>query len=406
VDRGVDVSAAEARRLALAAQGLAQPRPRGEPDLRRLRRLVARLGAVQIDSVNVLERSHYLVAYSRLGPYRRELFDRLAYERRAAFEYWAHAASFLPVELHPAFRWRMARFAEDRRWQAALARIEQERPGYVAAVERQIAEQGPLGARDLTDPAPREKVNTKHPHWWAWSDGKTVLEYLYESGRLAVAGRRNFERLYDLAERVLPGAVLSAPTLPEGQAQRALVRHAATALGVATMRDLADYFRLPIATTRARIRELVDGGDLRPARVEGWKDAAYLGPGVKASPVACRALLSPFDSLVWVRERAERLFGFRHSFEIYVPAPKRQYGYYVLPFLLGDTLAARVDLKADRGRKALLVLGAFVEPEAPARTVASELALGLRELATWLGLEHVEVLAQGDLAAELRRARP
>lgn len=406
MDLGVELSAAEARRVALAAQGFAKPRPPREPGLRQLRALVASLGAVQIDSVNVLERSHYVVAYSRLGPYRRELFDRLAYERRAAFEYWAHAASFLPVELHPAFRWRMARFAEDKRWLVALARVEKERPGYVAAVERQVAERGPLGARDLVDPAPREKLNTKHPHWWAWSDGKTVLEWLYESGRLAVAGRRNFERLYDLAERVLPAAVLSAPTLPEDEAQRALVRHAATALGVATLRDLADYFRLPIATTRARVRELVDGGDLRPARVEGWNEAAYLGPGATPKRVEGRALLSPFDSLVWVRERGERLFGFRHSFELYVPAQKRQYGYYVLPFLLGDALVARVDLKAERSRWALLVQGAFAERGAPAGAVAHELARELRELASWLGLDRVEVLDRGDLAADLRRARP
>jgi uncharacterized protein len=401
VDPGVELSRAEARRLALTAQGLANSRPGREPDLRHVRRLVARLGAVQIDSVNVLERSHYLVAYSRLGPYRRELLDRLAYERREAFEYWGHAASYLPVALHPALRWRMARHAAHRGWLAALARMERERPGYVAAVERQVAEGGPLAVRDLADPARRPPGSPTK--WWSWSDGKAALEYLFEAGRLAIAGRRNFERLYDVPERVLPSAVLSAPTLAEDEAQRELVRRAATALGVATLRDLADYFRLPVAATRARIRELVEGGDLRPARVEGWKDVAYVDHRATAAHVEARTLLSPFDSLLWVRERGERLFGFRHSFELYVRPPERLYGYYVLPFLLGESIAARVDLKAERARETLIVLGAYAEPGVRTRAVAVELALELRLLAGWLGLEHVQVLDRGDLAAALRR---
>lgn len=407
----VELTAAEARRIALAAQGFANEQRRSEPGLADLRRLLARLGAVQIDAVNVLVRSHFLPAYSRLGPYRRELLGRLAYERREAFEYWGHAASFLPVELHPVLRWRMAKNAEDKRWKAIQARIEHERPGYVAAIEREIAERGPLALGDLTDAARRERVQTKYAAsttlWWSWSDGKTVLEGLFVSGKLAVAGRRGgFERLYDLPERVFPSAVLAAPTPPEDEAQRTLVRLAVSALGVATVRDLADYFRLPAAATRARVRELVESGELRPARVDGWKDAAYLHAGATAPPIDARALLSPFDSLVWERARTVRLFGFTLSFELYVPAPKRRYGYYVLPFLLGDTLVARVDLKADRDRATLLVLGAFVEPDAPRRTVARELALELRQLAEWLDLERVEVQDRGDLAAELRRARP
>lgn len=407
----MELSAAEARRIALAAQRFGRPRPAGTPNLGHVRRLVSALGAVQIDSVNVLVRSHYLPIYARLGRYPRELLDRLTYLRRAAFEYLGHAASVLPVELHPALRWRMARHAAHEHWLATQTRIERERPGYLAAVEREVAERGPLGLSDLTDPARRERVPTKYAEstlqWDRWSDGKTVLEGLYNEGRLAVAGRRGFERLYDLSERVIPPEVLAAPTPTEEEARRELLRRAAAALGVATVRDLADYFRFPIATTRARLRELVDAGELLPARVEGWPEPAFLDPDGDGRPVQTRALLSPFDSLIWERARSERVFGFRPSFELYVPAAKRQYGYYVLGLLLGDAFVARVDLKADQRRGVLQVPGAFREPGAPAaRTVSGELAAELRALAGWLELDTVEVADHGDLAPALRRARP
>lgn len=395
--------------MALAAQGFGRPRPHGTVNAGHVRRLVSALGAVQIDAVNVLARSHYLTVYSRLCSYPRMLLDRLAYERRAVFEYWGHAASFLPIELHPALRWRMKRYAENKHWAAARARIERERPGYLAAVEREIVERGPLTYTDLSEPARRERVQTKYAAssllWYRWSDGKTVLEWLFNAGRLAVAGRRGFERLYDLTERVIPPDVLSSPALAEDAAQRLLVLRAADALGVATVGDLADYFRLPVAATRARVRELVEAGDLLPARVEGWRRAAYVRSGVQTRPVEARALLSPFDSLIWQRDRTEWLFGFRHSFELYLPPAKRTYGYYVLPFLLGEGIVARVDLKADQGRGRLLVLGAYLEPGAAARTVAGELAAELRELARWLSLDAVDVSDRGDLAVDLR-ARP
>jgi len=410
----VELSNAEARQIALRAQRLGQPHPRGGPKLAHLRALVSALGAVQLDAVNVLVRSHYLVIYSRLGPYPVTLLDELAYRHRAAFEYWGHAASLLPIELHPAVRWRMAAHAQNKHWRAFQTRVERERPGYLAAVEREIAEHGPLAFGDLSDPARREKVQAKYAAssllWYRWSDGKTALEGLFDAGRLAAAGRRGFERLYDLAERVIPPEVLSLPTPSAHDGQRTMVLHAAGALGVATVRDFADYFRLPIASTRARLRELVDSGDLWPARVEGWTEEAYLLPSLlpvaNSAQVDARALLSPFDSLLWERDRTERLFGFRHSFELYVKAPKRRYGYYVLPFLLGDALVGRVDLKADRERRTLLVLGAFAEPSAPARTVAGELAAELRDLARWLELDAVEVSDRGDLASHLRKARP
>jgi hypothetical protein len=404
----VNLSGVDARQIALAAQQLGRARPAGTPNLGHVRRLVTALGAVQIDAVNVLVRSHYLPIYSRLGPYPRQLLDRLAYQRRHAFEYWGHAASFLPVELHPALRWRMEGYARHKNWATARARIEQERPGYVAAVEREIAQRGPLAFTDLSDPARRERTPTRYADstllWYRWADGKTVLDGLYRAGRLAVAGRRGFERLYDLPERVIPREVLSAPTPPPADAQRALVLHSAAALGVGTLRDVADYFGLPVATARARLRELVDAGSVVPARVEGWPDAAYLHAAANGRPVRARGLLSPFDSLTWVRDRTLRLFGFQHSFELYVKAAQRRYGYYVLPFLLGDALVARVDLKADQPRRTLLVQGAFVEPGTPVRTVGGELAAELRELAAWLQLDAIDVADNGNLARALRQA--
>jgi uncharacterized protein len=407
----VNLSRRDARRLALAAQGFGR-RPTGTPNLGHVRRCLTALGALQIDAVNVLVRSHYLPAFSRLGPYPRELLDRLTYQRRDAFEYWGHAASVLPVDLYPALRWRMARFAADKSWNALQARLEQERPGYLAAVEREVAERGPLAFSDLSDQArrDREQVQTKYAEssllWYRWSDGKSVLDGLYNAGRLAVAGRRGFERLYDLAERVIPGKVLAAPAPAADDAQRELVRRAAAALGVAAVRDIADYFQLSMAVTKARVRELVEAGGLTPVQVEGWPEAGYLYGAGNGRPGHARALLSPFDSLTWQRERTQRLFGFKPSFELYVKPEKRQYGYYVLPFLLGDTLVGRVDLKTDRLKRALLVQGAFGEPGVPAKQVAGELAEELRALAGWLELEAVVVADNGDLAPALRKARP
>lgn len=411
VKRGsLDLSSAEARGVALRAQRLGRPRPRGGVKPRDLEALVSSLGAVQLDAVNVLVRSHYLAVYSRLGPYPMPWLDRLVYERRAAFEYWGHAASILPIELHAAMRWRMRGYADNRHWRAFQARLERERPGYLTAIEQEILERGPIAFGDLSDPARREKTQTRYAQstllWYRWSDGKSALEGLFDAGRMAVAGRRGFERLYDLAARVIPPEVMSLPTPEQDDAQRALVLHAAGALGVATARDLADYFRLPAVATRARLRELVDNGGVHPACVEGWTDAAYLHPGASSARVDTRALLSPFDSLLWERDRTDRLFGFRHSFELYVKAQNRRYGYYVLPFLLGDTLVGRVDLKANREGRTLLVLGAFAEPSVPVPVVAGQLADELKELASWLELDAIEVMDRGDLARHLRKALP
>jgi uncharacterized protein YcaQ len=372
-----------------------------------IRRVAAGVHAFQIDPINVLVRAQYMPAFSRLGPYPVAAFDRLAYERRELFEYVAHAASFLPTALYPLFRWRMDAHAHGtyglRTSIAPLA------PAALA----EIAARGPIAASDLTDRGNRGK----HAGGWSWSEGKRVMSGLLIAGQVAVAGRRGIEQLYDLTERVIPQAVLDAPVPDTEDAKRELVVLAAQAMGVATVKDLADYFhiggyldrRADPNTTRAPalVADLVDAGRLVPVAVEGWRDPAFLHPNARVpATVDARALLSPFDSMVWERDRVRRLFGFDYRIEIYIPEPKRVHGYYVVPFLLGDTLVARVDLKADRKRGTLLVQGTFAEPGVDQKHIAPELAQELRLMADWLGLERVEVRPRGDLATALRRARP
>jgi uncharacterized protein len=380
--RRTRLSAAEARRLALASQGFADGKPNGTPNGWDLRRVLKHVGLLQIDSVNVLERAHYLPAFSRLGPYPRELLDRAsARAPRRLFEYWGHEASLIPVEWHPLLRWRMDR-AADEAW-GGIRRIQKEKPKLVARVLDQVREQGPVAASELAEERPR-----KAGPWWEWSDVKRALEWLFWSGQVTSARRRRFERLYDVPERVLPAAVLKQRTPAPDDAQRELVRIASRSLGVAAERDLRDYFRLPTAETKERIAELVEAGDLIEVEVEGWGRArGYLAAGAAVPRVAeATALIGPFDSLIWERSRVERLFGFEYRLEIYVPAPKRRHGYYVLPFLHGDRLVARVDLKADRAAGALLVRAYHAEPDAPADTRAA-LDAELERLTGWLGLE-------------------
>jgi len=378
------LSAAEARRLALGAQGFADPRSEREPNGWDLRRVLKRVGLLQIDSVNVLERAHYLPAFSRLGPYPRDLLDRASQRApRRLFEYWGHEASLLPVDLHPLLRWRMERAAGDA-W-GGMRRIQRDRPELVARILEQVAERGPVAASELAESEPR-----RSGPWWDWSDAKRAVEWLFWSGQVSAARRRRFERLYDLPERVLPPAVLSASTPPVAEAQRELVRVAASALGVAAERDLRDYFRLPAADAKARVAELVEAGELMPVAVEGWgRTRAYLAAGARIPrAIDARALVGPFDSLIWERSRVRRLFGFDYRLEIYVPKPKRRHGYYVLPFLLGDRLVARVDLKADRAASALRAQQVHLEEDAPAETIA-ELTAELETMAAWLGLDRV-----------------
>jgi len=410
--RPAELSAAEARRLALAAQGFGRPRPRGRVDARHLRRVLDDVGLLQLDSVNVFCRSHYMPVFSRLGPYPREALDRLAWHenpggkprragRRELIEYWGHEASLLPTELQPLLRWRMAR-VDKLAWKG-VARVAREQPELVEFVFEMVRERGPIRASELAAKGRRREPG----EMWSWSEEKTALEYLFFAGRVCAARRVNFERLYDLPERVLPAEVLAAPTPTEEEAQRQLILIAARRLGVATEPDLGDYFRLPRAESKARVAELAADGALTPVAVEGWSQPAYLSPQRPAGlrrAASARALLTPFDSLVWNRDRAERLWGFRYRIEIYVPAPKRVYGYYVLPFLLGDRLVARVDLKSDRQAGILRVRGAFAETGVETAAVAAELADELRQLSAWLGLGGVSVGRKGDLATPLRRA--
>jgi len=330
------LSSNEARRIALAAQGFADARlTRGRIDIRALRRVIGRVGLLQIDSVNVLVRAHYMPLFSRLGAYPRSLLDDAVYERRELFETWAHAASLVPVECYPLLRHRMESISEAwprfRLWADANKE-------YVDAVLEEIRERGPLTARELDDPGWRRGT------WWMRSKGKTALEWHFRCGNVMAHDRPNFERSYDLTERVIPASVLEQKPLPEREAQRQLLMRAARHLGIGTAKDLADYYRLPLTRSKELLRELVQEATLRAASVEGWKETAYLHPDARAPrSIKMRALLTPFDSLIWERGRTERLFGFRYQIEIYLPEKKREYGYYVLPFLLdGSWLGASI----------------------------------------------------------------
>jgi len=362
-----------------------------------LGRTVARLGLHQIDSVSVLARAHYLPAFSRLGGYDRGLVDRAAWGPRPArrlWEYWAHEASLLPFDLHPLLRWRMARAERGEGIYRGLQPFAGERRAEAEALLRRIAADGPATASDLSQ-------TRGAGGWWGWSEPKRALEWLFWAGRLTAATRRpSFERVYDLPERVLPAAVLDLPTPAPADAQRALVERAARALGVATAGDLLDYFRLG-PEARPRIAELAEAGRLRPVAVRGWDRPAWLhADAVAPRRIRGEALLAPFDPLIWRRERAERLFGLRYRIEIYVPAARRLFGYYVLPFLLDGRIVARVDLKADRAAGALLVQAAHAEAGAPG-DLAERLRGELARMAGWLGLERVAVRGDGPLAAAL-----
>ena len=394
-------SLAQARRIALASQGFTDAPPTGAVTMRHLRRVFDRIGLIQIDSVNVLQRAQYVPLYSRLGPYPMDLLDRAAYRSpRALFEYWGHEASLLPVAHWPLMRWRMARAHEVAwKWMKTIA---QDQPDLVGWVLDEVRSRGPVSAAEVESDVPKRRTKD----WgWNWSDVKAALEWLFWTGEVVTARRNGaFAREYDVPERVLPASVLAAPEPTEADARRELVRRAAVALGVAAEAELRDYFRLPVEGFKEAVAELVEAGELVPVTVQGWKQRAYRHRDAKLPrAVRASALLSPFDPLIWERGRTERLFDFRYRIEIYVPAPKRVHGYYVLPFLHDERLAARVDLKADRQAGVLRVPGAFGEPGAPPSTVPA-LALELRRLAGWLGLADVAAPDRGDLAQPLRAA--
>ncbi|HVV76810.1 MAG TPA: winged helix-turn-helix domain-containing protein [Mycobacteriales bacterium] len=403
----VQLSLAQARRLAIAAQGLgnrgpSRQRPAGAVDRRHIRRVLQHTGLFQIDSVNVLARAHYLPTYSRLGPYDRDLLERMSFRNGELFEYWGHEAALMPFHLHPLLRWRMKRAEAGVGTWRGIARLAKERPGYVEEVYAEVADRGPVSAGQVADDTARSTEN-----WgWNWSPAKTALEYLFWSGRITTSSRVNFERRYDLPERVLPQRILDVPTPDDETAHRELLLLAAKFHGVGTVADLADYFRIKNPEARPRIAELVEDGQLVEVAVKGWRHPAYLLPDAKIPrKVEGAALLVPFDPLIWERNRTERLFGFRYRIEIYTPAHKREHGYYVLPFLLGDQLVARVDLKSDRAAGMLRVQAAYAEPYAPDHT-ADALVAELRLMAGWLGLDEVVVERRGDLSPALAAALP
>ncbi|MGH9212279.1 MAG: winged helix-turn-helix domain-containing protein [Acidimicrobiales bacterium] len=465
--KAVDISIRDARRIALAAQGFGGPLPTGRIDRRHFRRVLDQLGTVQLDSVNVLTRTHELVFFARLGTYDRDALTRWLWadgrsngrHRRDVFEYWGHMASLNPVERHPLFRWRMD---EGHEW-AGVSHAAGRNPQLLEATLAEVFERGPLSAGEFESHGASDR---RRSSWWGWGDGKRVLEWLFWTGKITATRRTSFERVYVAPEQWLPAEILDLPTPTEAEAKRELLLVAARCLGIGTARDLADYFRIRGPLVAAALKELVADGSLLATRVEGWSQPAYLHPEARQPKrsMGARALLSPFDSLIWERQRTERLWGLHYRIEIYTPAPKRVYGYYVLPFLLDEAIVGRVDLKADRKAGVLRVQSAWAEAgnaslsglgSAPAGSsalgrpagsggragsgalggpagrgggpsgssalggrvpdghrglndldyVASELAATLEEMAQWLGLASgVTVVDRGDLAPTLARA--
>jgi uncharacterized protein len=388
----------EARRIALAAQGFDRPRP-ARPGLDDIRRVIHQLGLLQIDYVNVLLPAHYQVLFSRLGPYDRSRLDYLIYQRREFIEQWAHEASIVPVD-----RWPLLRYRRDshrpRPW--GFEEVMRQNPDYVRLTLEDVRARGPLTADQLQE---FEGVPRKLEGSWFGSVSRAMLEAHFGSGLLAIANRLpNFARTYDLAERIV-AAEHHGRSVAHEDAQRELLGFAARAHGIGTVADLADYYRMPVLQARPRIAELVDAGVIREVRVEGWKQTAYLhNEASRPASIKAASLLSPFDPLVWFRDRLVRLFDFDFRFEIFVPQEKRRWGVYVLPFLLGDRLVARVDLRADRDARRLIVAASYLETAAEASTTAAALAVELRSWAAWLGLDTIKVGRKGNFARALAAA--
>lgn len=396
----LSLSLKQARRLALTAQGFAGRAPRAPLNTKHINTLIERLGVLQIDSVNAVVRSHYLPLFSRLGAYPQTLLEQAAWSqgrRRSLFEYWGHEASLLPLSLYPLLRWRMQQARSGEGIYRQLAQFGREQQPLIRQVLQAVRERGALGAGSLS------QGEARRGGWWGWSAEKHALEWLFAAGEVTVAGRRGFERLYDLPERVLPAALLEQPAPGAADAQRQLLLRAAQALGVATEQDLRDYYRLDAVDSRARLAELLEDGELQRVQVQGWRQAAYC-PGEPKIPrkVAASALLSPFDSLIWERARTERLFDFRYRLEIYTPQHKRVYGYYVLPFLHNERLVARLDLRAERARQRLAVHAVHEEAPGLDEEGLGALARNLHSLADWLGLAQVQLNCASVTAARLR----
>jgi uncharacterized protein YcaQ len=404
VRAGAELSAGDARWLAVDAQGLARPRPAGPIRKRHLRSTIAALGQLQLDAINVVQRTQFLVLFSRVGAYDVGLLHDLTGPGGDLFEYWGHAVALLPAAHYPLFRWRMEQsgtYGESPTRTARREAFRRANAEYIDTVFREVRDRGPLTAGQLADPRRRDG------EWWdRRSFGRVTLEYLFMRGELAGWRTASFERVYDLPERVIPDAVLALPTPPADEAQRQLLRLAARSLGVATMRDLAGYYVINPKVARLRVAELVEEGEFVEVSVDGWTEAGYALPNArpKRPTRAAATLLSPFDSLIWDRSRALRLFGFDYRIEVYVPEPERKHGYFVLPLLLGDQLVARFDLKADRKPSVLQVRGSYVEPGVDASMVAGAAAAELDALRAWLNLDGIVIARRGNLAPALRAA--
>ena len=383
----------QARRYALTAQGLTDPRPTGRVDVRHFRKVVDRLKVIQLDSVNVFSRAHFMPFFSRLGAYDRDALDRWLWRSGELFEYWGHMASLLPASSHRLFRWRME---QPLQWKA-YANLKKNKPGFIEAVLEQVRQQGPIQTRELEETGDR-----LGRRMWDWNDGKVALEALFADGLVTTADRPGFVRMYDVPDRVIPREHLDAPGVSREEAQMELLLQAASAMGVATADDLADYYRIRMPEARPLVARLAERGDLVEVEVEGWDKAGYLHPEAKAArrPTGA-ALLSPFDNLIWYRDRVERLWDFIYRIEIYVPEPKRVYGYYVLPFLLDGELVARVDLKTDRQAGVLRVKGAFAEPGVDKVAVGKALREELELVASWKGMDRLDIANNGDLSSFL-----
>ncbi|WP_439381972.1 winged helix-turn-helix domain-containing protein [Amycolatopsis lexingtonensis] len=398
------ISVSTARKTFLAAQGFTDPRPSGEPSRRHLKRVLSRVQLLQLDSVNVAVRAHYMPVFSRLGAYEPALLDAAAWSHsarqpRLLVETWAHEASLLPIEDWPLIRSGAKRDG----WWKHYGPLIEKSPGLVDEILSVVKELGPIGAGGIEREVEADAQRRGPGSWWERSEVKRVCEYLFGIGQLTTGTRRSFERLYDLTERVVPPDVL-ARTVSAEEGARGLIERSARALGVATETDLRDYYRLGPAPARQAVAELVESGVLEPVSVRGWKPVAYRHAEARAPrSVTGRALLCPFDPLIWERARTERLFGFHYRIEIYVPEPKRVYGYYVFPFLLDGELVARVDLKSDRAAGVLRVHGAFAEEGVDVARVLPELAGELRHMAEWLSLSGVAVGTRGDLAKPLAK---
>ncbi len=391
----LSLSKQDAKRIAIRAQGLAGERPSKSIEIDDVQRSIRAMGLLQIDSVNVCVRSHYMPLFSRLGVYDKDLLDQLVYKEKAVFETWAHAACFVPVEDHRLFRQRM----EASKPRRQVAEIIEERPGYMESVLDQFRERGLLTASEL------DGAGKRSGPWWGYTTGKVAAEWHFKTGAISIADRRNFARYYDLTDRVIPSEHLNNETLSTDDAHREMMRLAVVAHGVGTAEDFANYYHLKNTQAKARLGELVESGEIQSVSVEGWDAPAYAPLEIESTePTQARALLTPFDPLVWNRDRIDRIFDFFYRIEIYVPEPKRQYGYYVYPFVLGEELVARVDLKAERDKGVLRVKSAFAEEGQDHEYVAANLADELRLMADWLGLKRVVAGRKGNLIAAIRTA--